>query len=222
VSVQEVPPSTNGVVTLTSGNYSIATRVTGTQPVVTPTSHPLVYLYSIPPCGKNSVSVQFGYGANPQHYMSTPTCPCSSTKSSNFYIAGLKANTQYNIRAIYHTTTGTTRGPLSTVTTGAIPANMTFPAITEPVTVTSATDYAEPVIFHDTSGAPNGALNVHTFATDILGNMIWYFNDTYSQGSQYVDRPLPGGSVFALLGDRQGANQLVRAMDLVGNPVQET
>jgi hypothetical protein len=51
VSVQEVPPTTNGVVTLTSGNYSIATRVTGTQPVVTPTSHPLVYLYSIPPCG---------------------------------------------------------------------------------------------------------------------------------------------------------------------------
>src|SRR5207249_3000504 len=31
-----------------------------------------------------------------------------------------------------------------------------------------------------------------------------------------------GGSVLALLGDAKGANQLVRAFDLVGNPVLET
>jgi hypothetical protein len=60
------------------------------------------------------------------------------------------------------------------------------------------------------------------YATDLLGNVIWYFNDTYSQGPQYVDRPLPGGTVLALLGDAKGANQLVRAFDLVGNSVLET
>jgi hypothetical protein len=152
VSVQEVPPSANSPVTLTSGNFSTVTRITGTTPVVTPTSHPLVYLYSVPPCGKKRVSVQFGYDANILHYMSTPTYPCSLTKSSNFYIAGLKANTQYTIRAIYHSSTGKTKGPASTVTTGAIPSNITFPTFTEPVPVTTATDSAEPVVFHDIGG----------------------------------------------------------------------
>ena len=71
-------------------------------------------------------------------------------------------------------------------------------------------------------GTLTGVQITEIYATDLLGNVIWYFNDTYSQGPQYVDRPLPGGTVLALLGDAKGANQLVRAFDLVGNSVLET
>src|SRR5207245_2095142 len=66
------------------------------QPVVSAASHPLMMLYSAPPCQVGmSVRVLFAPANAPNDQQATPSRPCQSGKSENFYLAGLLPDTAY-------------------------------------------------------------------------------------------------------------------------------
>ena len=77
----------------------VATRVTGDDAVVTPTLNPLVALYSAPPCRDGVVRVRFRPAGGPPDapWTSTNALPCVRGESRNFVVAGMRANTTYEM-----------------------------------------------------------------------------------------------------------------------------
>jgi len=78
--------------------YRINSRVTGSQPVVSATTHPLVALFSAPSCPSGSsmevVFQQVGSAAAP---FKTNFTACNGKTSMNFLIAGMLASTAYSM-----------------------------------------------------------------------------------------------------------------------------
>lgn len=202
-----------------SAAYTIASRVADGQPVVSATTHPLVALYSIPPCGSGTVRVSFAAGPSPAGGQQTPAVACSPTASTNLYLVGLRPSTTYAIQ--YTITDGaTTRvGPVSTWTSGAIPADVTIPAISTPIAPTADADTAAGIVFNAPLALGDDPTLAQLYATDLAGNVLWYL--PYAAGiSAGIARPLPGGDILAVV-DGPGEH-LVRILDPVGHPVRET
>src|SRR5262249_44865492 len=105
----------------------VASRVTGSQAVVTPTLNPLVALYSAPPSSADTVFVQFAVaGANPA-WRNTDMRPVVPGTSTNFFVAGMLPNTTYQMRHVFSDGAGS--APLL-FTTGVLPSTLTFPTFT--------------------------------------------------------------------------------------------
>ena len=198
----------------TSQTFVLTSRVTSNSPVVNPTSHPLVALYSAPSCASgSSMEVQYRRSASSYTYV-TPSKPCNGTTSMNFYIGGMRPSTQYTIQG--HTITGSNdvAGPALTFTSGAAPSEITVESynMSKPESPT-----AHPVLLTSpTQGVP--------FATDSVGNLIWYLPAYQSTGG-YLTRPVPGGTFLGTADDNSGipANRrLLREYDIAGNLVRET
>jgi arylsulfate sulfotransferase len=199
--------------------YTIVSRITAGQPVVSGTAHPLVALYSIPPCGTGVVRVSFAAGSQPTGGQQTPAVACSPTASTNLYLVGLRPSTTYAIQ--YAVTTGatTSAGPVSSWTSGALPADVTFPAITAPVAPTADSDTAAGIVYQAPLALGNNTTDAQLYATDLAGNILWYlpYASNISVGAA---RPIPGGDTLAIV-DGPGEH-LIRVLDPVGNPVRET
>jgi arylsulfate sulfotransferase len=221
VVVREAPPSTNPPVGANSAPYRIVSRITNGQAVVTPTANPLVFLYSVPPCGTGTVLAIFAAGGATAP-TTTPARQCSPTQSSNFYLVGMRSLTVYGVQSKVIRGTTVTTSPVTFFLSGTIPRSFVFPTITEPIPANSATSTRDAVVFHDTTSLGGPFTYPHAFATDLSGNVIWYYNDQVDPEHQYVERPLPGGSVALVLGDSLGAGALVRFVSPAGDPIQET
>ncbi len=190
--------------------FRVVSRVTGAMGVVTPTAHPLVALMSAPACPQGSrfrVAMQREQDPGISY---TGEEPCRGNRSSNMYVAGMRADSAYRLRPEvlqggaaqpgawlpFHT--GLTDGhfsPVSTVTA------RTGGTASEPFTIRSGT---------------------RPTATDLDGNVVWYL-----QGEAFLTRVAPGGH-FMISGDGQNSVndmkrwQLVREVDLLGNVLRET
>src|SRR5262245_56376022 len=66
----------------------VASRVSGSQAVVTPTLNPLVALYSVPPSSAETVSVQFAVAGDHPAWRNTDARAVVPGKSTNFFVAG--------------------------------------------------------------------------------------------------------------------------------------
>ena len=106
---------------------AVASRVTGSQAVVTPTLNPLVALYSVPPSSAGTVFVQFAVAGDHPSWRNTDTRAVVPGKSTNFFVAGMLPNTTYQMRHVLSDGTGS--APLL-FTTGALPSTLTFPTFT--------------------------------------------------------------------------------------------
>ena len=92
--------------------FEMTSRVNGAEPVITPTHHPLVFLYSAPPCPPgSSMSVRFESAAGDS--VATPSKACLDNKSMNFYLAGLRPATPYVVRHRWKRAPSLRRGPNS-------------------------------------------------------------------------------------------------------------
>jgi arylsulfate sulfotransferase len=205
--------STN-VTATTAQTFVITSRVTGSSPVVNATNHPLVALYSAPPCpAGSSMQVQYRRTAGTYVYVTTSK-PCNGTNTENFYIGGMRPTTQYTIQGHVITGTNDVAGPVVTFTSGAIPSNITLEHFTVP---TPELNTAHPILLvSPTAGVP--------FATDSLGNVIWYLPAYQNQGG-YLTRPVPGGTFLGTADDPTGVNanrRLLREYDMAGNVIRET
>ena len=107
-----------------SASYTAESRVVGTSAVISPTSNPLVALYSAPPSAGSSMYVQFSpLGPNPS-WTSTAQLPIVPGESTNFLVAGMLPNTTYLMRHVLND--GTVSAPLA-FTTGSLADELDFP-----------------------------------------------------------------------------------------------
>jgi hypothetical protein len=157
--------------------------------VVNPTSHPLVALFSGPPCAVgHQMLVRFrpaeATGSQNAASMTTNPVACSPN-SVNLFIAGMYPSSQYLMHwEEYSGGVLVNSGSDLAFTTGALPASVS--ATTFTVTVPpQAYDAAYPVALFQT-------LATLPTATDLAGNVLWY---AATNGGS-LDRIEPGGTFY--------------------------
>lgn len=205
--------------------FVLTSRVTGGMPSLVLSNHPLVALFSAPPCPAGS-SVRVYYGAAGTSASSadiTDFRPCAAT-STNFLVAGLYQQTLYTMNYQVKSAAGIVKegaGPL-TIVTGTIPAGFPAPStLIVPATIQSSPEWMTLI------GFPASA-QVAT-AYDKAGRCVWYYPDQAEQGT--IVRLLAGGTMNVLVpgsgtgtgfyGPNNTRMQLLREIDLAGNVLHE-
>jgi hypothetical protein len=196
--------------------FQIVSRTKGSASV-THTSHPLVALFSAPPCPTGSQFRVAFHAEGEESVSRTPNQPCRGSISSNVYVAGMRADTEYRLRSEVSTGGNAAPGDWLPFRTGILDGN--FPAVTIQTAPPAGYDDVEPVIiFSALSFDGNG----RPFATDLQGRVIWYL-----RSRDWITRVIPGGR-FLTLGDGMNSvnsaheGQVLRELDLAGNIVRET
>ena len=203
VSAQD---TATGQIVMSSATYEIVSRVVGNQSVVNPTSHPLVFLFSSPPCATGS-RMQVQFVAPNGTSTRTPFAACDSQSSMNFYLAGLYAESQYTAHHIIQTGTDSVTGPDVAFTTGSLPGGL----FTQTVIQAPAKKVSNQVLLGSATGIP--------VATDMQGSVIWYGPADIS----IVTRPEAGGVFWGILGPGEDpSRQSIRKFDAVGRTLLET
>lgn len=196
--------------------FQFVSRVKGKTPVITPTAHPLVALFSAPPCPQGS-EFRVAFHAEGEDAISrTPAQACRGSISSNVYVAGMRPDSEYKLRSEVITNGKVTAGDYLPFHTGMLDGN--FPPVVVALPRASKDD-PEPVIVYSATSLGPGS---RPFATDLQGRLIWYL-----RSDDFLTRVLPGGH-FLVLGD--GLNsvnhtreiQVLKEVDLAGNVVRET
>jgi len=200
------------------------TAIASSGPVDEKTSNPLVALFSAPSWAAGSlmrVNFQEQSGSGP--HILTNWVNCHPSNTMTFEIAGMYANTAYNMHSQTQTGSNITNGPTLSFTTGALPRSVPSPKFT---VVTAGKDTSNPVILHNMIELL-GAASYPDVATGLKGRIIWYY---YANDATYGDvltRPLQGGGFLTLQYDvawnpSVTQEQFLRQTDLAGNVVRET
>lgn len=187
------------------GPYQIMPWVTTAGgSAVNPTSHPLVALFSGPPCTPGHFLLVRFHQAGNSTSSTTNSVPCSQF-SANFHVAGMLPSTQYLMHwEEYGPSFAGSVGPDLTFQTGPLPA--TFPPLQMKVNVpATAHDASFPVVlFHLISSSASPFWPV---ATDLSGNVIWFY-----PGPLFIlTRIEPNGNFFAM------TDTTLAEYDLAGN-----
>lgn len=215
--IQVIVRSSTGGTGTAMETFSITSRVTGGSPVVSRTKHPLVALYSLPPCpAAHAARVRFKQPSDTS-WQATPFKTCNGTTSLNFYVAGMRRTTTYLLQHDVYNGPFDSIGPVLSFTTGDVPSSLGLPAYTVVKASPPPNNTAYPVLM---SGTP-------PYATDAAGNVIWYLPRP-ELTIPYFTRPVKGGGVLIMLIDQTSAtgglalSALLREYDLAGNQVRET
>lgn len=181
--------------------------VATSQPVVTPTSHPLVFLYSAPPC-PNGATMTVLFLSPDNRSQQTPAKTCDGVTTMNFYLAGLLPQSVYSAKHVIRTSSSSVDGPLLLFTSGALPDGL-------PVYKSTGTSLAP------AQGLLLAAsLFTNFVATDLKGNVLWYYPNLVT----FLTRPVAGGNFLAINEDAAGdqSRQILREFDLAGITIMET
>ena len=217
-TIKVAAKSSTGASASTEASYTVTSRITGTTPVVSATTHPLVALYSIPPCpAGHTARVRFKT-ASETVWAATSYKTCTGNTSVNFYVAGMRASTTYTLQQDVFNGPFDTMGPMMTFTTGAVPSGVVLATTSIAKAASSPNATAYPVILTGPLGPPPSA-------TDAQGNLIWYLSSFGVGNAGYLTRPVVGGTFLGVYDDDAGIvgdRRLVRESDLAGNVVRET
>lgn len=205
---------------------TVASRVAGSEAVITPTLNPLVALYSAPPSSADSVFVQFSVAGDAPSWRNTNTLPVVPGKSTNFFVAGMLPNTTYAMRDVRSDGTGSAP---QFFTAGTLPSTLTFPTFTVSQSPGAGSDLDQDMVFHSlVLMGPDPVGNSHPIATDLSGRVQWYY-DVQQSGlginNMATATLLPGGTVIGMASDSNSvfnSRNVLREIDLAGNPVRET
>jgi len=197
--------------------FQFVSRVQGMAQVVTPTSHPLVALFSAAPCPEGK-QFRVAFRADGEGAIShTPNRPCRGPVSNNVYVAGMRADTEYRLRSEEITGASAKAGDWLPFHTGMLDGN--FAPVSVVVPRMSSPKTTEPVIIYSAISLGGG---VRPFATDLQGRVIWYLRSADS-----ITRVIPGGRFLVLADGSNSVNntheeQVLRELDLAGNVIRET
>jgi hypothetical protein len=196
--------------------YAVNSRVAGTDPVITPTANPLVALYSAPPTSASAIHVNFRPADDPNApWVSTDTKVPVPGLSTNFLVAGMLPDTTYEMVEV----AGSSSSSPLFFTTGTLPAGLNFPHYSLVQPPGPGTDLSQNMVFHmATMGGPG---SVTVLATDLMGNVDWYY-DPRPPGlpSAFATSLVPGGTVLMLNGGI--SSNVLREVDLAGDSLRET
>jgi hypothetical protein len=188
--------------------YDVRSNAAGGDPVVSTTAHPLVMLYSAPPCPAGAFMTVYFLSPD-QVLQNTPARRCDGIFSMNFYLAGLRAGTSYFVKHIVEDRGLFTEGPVMTFVSGNAPDGLP----THRAVVGSSPSRSQPVMLA-------GSLFTNFVATDLEGDLIWY----YPKLITFLTHPERGGYFFGLHEDESGdqSRQILRMFDVAGVTVFET
>src|SRR5262249_35618625 len=131
--------------TSATATYAVNSRVTETDPVITPTANPLVALYSAPPTSANAIHVNFRPADDPNApWVSTDTKVPVPGLSTNFLVAGMLPDTSYEMVEV----AGSVSSSPLFFTTGTLPAGLNFPRYTVIQPPGPGTDLSQNMVFH--------------------------------------------------------------------------
>ncbi|MGH9453203.1 MAG: aryl-sulfate sulfotransferase [Terriglobia bacterium] len=193
----------------TADSSSIASATVTVIPpgTVAATNNPLVAKYSIAVPRQATVAIQFGPDTN--YGLKTWTQPTPTDGSPiSMFVAGMKQNTAYHMSAMVQFSDGSNfADPDHTFTTGSVPASR-IPnfTVTSPNNLTPSGG----VELFDGVNPPPGSNYVPAGATDLQGNLIWYFDyNVPPPPSQYGDfvnpfKLLPNGNFIVVIGAPDG------------------
>jgi arylsulfate sulfotransferase len=199
-----------GESTVVTSVFQVNPRVSGANSLVSPTSNPLVFLFSAPACRLGArMRIEFGpadAGSVFTPVFRTPFKACRGGNSMNFYLAGIRPDTDYRAHMILDTGSDYQRGDDISFRSGSVPA-LTYPI--ELTTNLPAADTANPVL-----------LTSNGIATDLSGTPIWRIEMPLSN----LIRPDAGGYFWGIVEDENLsiAEQAIRKLDLTGMIVLET
>jgi hypothetical protein len=126
-------------------------------------------------------------------------------------VAGMKQSTQYHMRAVVTSTSGTIYDTDHVFTTGAIPANS---APNYQITVGSGQQ--------PTPGVRLISGLDETFALNSTNDVIWYYEIPNTQNTFYLSKLMPNGDMLVLVNlTGPPLDSSLREMDLSGNIVRE-
>jgi hypothetical protein len=206
--------------------FEMTPLATGSTPVVTATANPLVALFSSPLCATGSqMRVSFQEQSKSKPATVTNWVACNGSTTMNFEIAGMYPSTAYEMFAQTETGTKITNGPSASFTTGALPTGISFPTAKQIVKPGPQTDTALPVLLfdpHQFGGGPT----YPDFATDLAGNIIWYYATNPAQ-NLILGRPLANGTMLTIQNEAAWAPagsklQILEQIDLAGNIIRQT
>lgn len=210
-------------------NFAVTSRLTGGEPVINVTAHPLVALYTAPGCAAgNSMYVHFEKEGKSS---TTGLSPCTPGLSMNFYIGGMLPETTYSMNYVEVT------GPNNSIatssakllfTTGRTDPGLTFPTVTVLHPPDSQTCPAQKILLLDFLSVPGGPYYCPT-AVNLQGRPIWYYAAlaTPTQTTTYFIRPVANsqGHMLVIANDPASVpdkGQILREIDLAGNTVGQT
>lgn len=190
-----------------SASYSASSLLKPSgAPNVAATQNPLVAIYTAA-CASGTMRVFFApVGTAITSGFATPPQRCVSGRSANFIIAGMRANTTYNLIHQIQSGFSFSGGPMLQFTTGSIPSSVPLPSMTVGGSTTT-----EPVIL-ESEVIPNEL----PVAFDSSGHVIWYNYPAAPGGINFLFRPLNGGTMLL------GAGDILQQIDLLGNILRET
>lgn len=200
-----------------TARFEMVSRVKGKAPAVTYTAHPLVALFSAPPCAEGS---QFRVAFRPRGEESitrTSAQPCRGSISNNVWVAGMRADADYQLRSELVRGTEVAQGAWLPFHTGLLDGDLSPATVVVPRA--GGSSILNPVLIHSAI-ALGGAKR--PFATDLEGRVIWYLR---LPGS--LSRVVPGGRFLVGADGPNSVNstrdeQLLRELDLAGNILRET
>ena len=197
--------------------FQIVSRIKGKASVVTPSAHPLIALFSAPPCTQGS-SFRVAFHAEGEASQTrTSTQPCRGTSSNNVWVAGMRADTEYRLRAEWMDGSKMKSGAWLPFHTGLLPGGIAPVSVVVPRV--GGSSVSEAVEIYSTFSLTGGS---RPFAIDLQGRTIWYLESPAT-----IDRVLPGGHFLAIAEGMNSVNitkeeQLLRELDLTGSIVRET
>ncbi|HEV8117577.1 MAG TPA: aryl-sulfate sulfotransferase [Thermoanaerobaculia bacterium] len=186
--------------------YEIQSRVRDGRPAVSPTSHPLVFLFSDPGCDAGIARVEIRSAAG--EIRTTPWRPCSRGRSFNIYVAGLEPGAAYSASIAVDRGRGTWSGTPVSFTAGTLSPGLVRPTVVVPYKGTAT----QGVLLQAVIGRAS-------VATDLSGKVLWYGPSDIN----YVTHPESGGTFFGLIQSKTDpAREVIRLFDLVGTTQLET
>jgi hypothetical protein len=197
--------------------FQIVPRAKG-APTVAATSHPLIALFSAPPCPEGGTFRVAFHPGGEETIARTPAQACRGSISNNVLVAGMRADTEYKLRAEVTASGKEKPGAWLSFRTGILDGNFAPVSVSTPRI--SGSVASEPVVIFSAASAGSGT---RPFATDFEGRIIWYLRTP-----DFMTRVLPGGRFLVLAVDGQNTNnpirryQALRLLDLAGNIIRET
>jgi hypothetical protein len=205
----EVTARNNATGELTSETATFEfTRLAADVPTVTRTDHPLVFIYSAPPCAEGEwMRARFAETGSGS-MMETPELACDGQSTMNFYLAGMRAATEHRAWHTLAAAAGTVESSHVTFTTGPV-------TITTPAAIPMSTPIPETagILLQSTlMGRPT--------ATDLNGNLLWYG----PTGLSLITRVGAGGTMLGIFesGALPPERQFFSEFNLAGITVAET
>jgi len=192
--------------------FRVVARTAGT-PLATPTANPLVALFSFPACPAGSrFRVAFQRQGDTE-VRRTGLEPCRAPRSSNMYVAGMRADSLYTLHSQVLTGERVESGPAVPFRTGITDGN--FASLRVALREGNA-NASEPFLLYSIE-----LPRIRPMATDTDGNLVWYLPEF----DQSLTRMVPGGRFLIYAGGVNEENsrmQVLREVDLVGNVLRET